>query len=367
MISNALISKKESILQGENVYFQKFVAKNGEKYGLRFGEPKDALEISNIFKEIYGYDYVNPIVYNIDLLKKNILKKNNLWFVGELLETKEIAGTGLIEKERYIAHASKAVTRKKYQGLGVTTKIGAAGIITVSKMPEFSNILRLNIEVRGPEIRAQKLVENAGALPYGLVPAYTNYGDKRNFYVDDKNPYPPNKEEAAILYSIIFRELWKRREKTIYLHDDDDYSFFYDRIRIRCKKMKGDDVFYVKGRKNWGHELYGVSKEYYEGILNLYGYIKEKSLNNLIKTYDNWRIILWRVPTTQNGLHSMALAIEKGFKVVGYDIGFSNVNWTLYDSVILAYYPNGSSQALEVNILDGNKPLLNKIKEQYSN
>lgn len=366
MIRIALISKNESILQGESGYFQNFVAKNGEKYGLRFGEPQDALEISNIFKEIYGYDYINPVVYNIDLLKKDILKKNNLWFVGELMETKEIAGTGLIERERYIAHASKAVARKKYQGLGVTTKIGAAGIITVSKMPEFSDILRLNIEVRGAEIRAQKLVENAGALPYGLVPAYLNYGDKRNFYVDDNKPYPPNKEEAAILYSIIFKELWKRREKTIYLHDDDNYNFFYDRIRIRCKKMKDDEVISVKGRKDWGHELYGVSKEYYEGILNVYGYVKEKSLNNLKKTYKNWRIILWRVPTTQNGLHSMALAIEKGFKVVGYDIGFSNVNWTLYDSIILAYYPNGSSQSLEANVMDVNKPLLNKIKEQYS-
>ena len=131
--------------------------------------------------------------------------------------------------------------------------------------------------------------------------------------------------------------------------------------------MKDDEVISVKGRKDWGHELYGVSKAYYEGILNLYGYVKEKSLTNLIKTYNNWRIILWRIPTTQNGLHSMALASEKGFKVVGYDIGFTNVNWTLYDSIILAYYPNGSSQTLDVNTLDGNKPLLNKIKEQYFN
>ena len=367
MISIALISKRESILQGENVYFQKFVAKNGEKYGLRFGEPKDAIDISKIFKEIYGYDYINPVVYNIDLLKKELVNKKNFWFVGELLETKEIAGLGLIEKERYIAHASKAVARKKYQGLGVTTKIGAAGIITVTKMPEFSDILRLNIEVRGPETRAQKLVENAGALPYGLVPAYLNYGDKRNFYVDDNKPYPPNREEAAILYSIIFKELWKRREKTIYLHDHDDYNFFYDRLRIRCKKMKDDEVISVKGRKDWGHELYGVSKDYYEGILNLYGYVKEKSLTNLLKTYKKWRIILWRVPTTQNGLHSMALASEKGFKVVGYDIGFSNVNRTLYDSIILAYYPNGSYHALDVKPLDGNRPLLNKIKEQFLN
>ena len=74
--------------------------------------------------------------------------------------------------------------------------------------------------------------------------------------------------------------------------------------------------------------------------MKLYGYVKEKSLKNLLKVYSNWRLILWRIPTTQNGIHSMALAEKMGFKVVGYDIGFNNINWTLFDSIIMAYYPN---------------------------
>jgi len=129
--------------------------------------------------------------------------------------------------------------------------------------------------------------------------------------------------------------------------------------------MNEDNLILERGKKRKSYELYGVSKDFYEGILNLYGLIKEKSLNNLLKTYNKWRIILWKIPTTQNGIHSMALALEKGFNIVGYDIGFHNINWTLYDSVIMAYYPNGGSQVLKVNCLDQNRPLYNKVREIY--
>ncbi|MFX0029103.1 MAG: hypothetical protein ACFE8B_07830 [Candidatus Hermodarchaeota archaeon] len=361
----AVISKKDFTLQEDNIYFQKFVSKTGEEYGLRFGQPKDAKNISMIYKEIYNYEYLTPLVYDLDLLRRELSNKNNFWFVGESLENNEIAGTGLLEKKRYIALASKGVTRKKFQGLGVTSKIGAAGIITVTKMPHFKDCLRLNVEVRGTQVRAQRLIEDTGALPFALIPAYLNYGDKRKFHIDDNIPFPAKKEEAAFLYSLIFNNLWKIREKKIHMLDNEDFIFFHDYVKSQTKKMKQDTLILEKGKKNKGYELYGVSKEYYDGIVNLYGSIKEKSLNHLIKTYNKWRIILWRIPTTQNGVHSMSLALEKGFNIVGYDIGFNNLNWTLYDSVILAYYPHGGSYAFEVNYLEENKPLFNKIREIF--
>jgi len=360
----AIISNKELIFEEESVYFQKFVAKNGNEYGLRFGNPKDAKAISMIFKEIYGNEYIFPLVYDINLLKSALSDKSNFWFVGESLENREIAGTGLIKKNRYIAHAGKAVVKKKYQGLGVTTKIGAAGIISCTKMPQFKDILRIDSEVRGTK-RIQKLIKNAGALPYALIPAYLNYGDKRIFKVDDNNPFPPKREEAAFLYSIIFKKLWKIREKKIHLLDNEDFIFFHDYVKSQAKKMKDDEVILEKGNKNKGYELYGVSKDYYDGIVNLYGSIQEKSLENLKSTYGNWRIILWRIPTTQTGVSSMSLALEKGFNIVGYDIGFNNMNSKLIDSVIMAYYPNSGSQVLKLEYLDENRPLFAKIRDTF--
>ncbi|MHA2397575.1 MAG: hypothetical protein ACXADU_01630 [Promethearchaeota archaeon] len=363
----ALISKRNIVLQGEDVFFQKFVANNGDEYGLRFGNPEDAEEISKIFKEIYGYQYVNPFVYNIDLLKNELANKDNFWFVGELIRNREIAGVGLIEKKRYIAHAGKAAVREKFQGLGVTTKIGAAGIITVTKMPQFKEVLRLDTEARTLEVRVQKLMQNAGAIHYGLIPAYINLGDRRRYKPNNNNniPFPPKEEEGAFLYSMIFKNLWRKRENKIYLINDENFIFFHDYVKLQCKRMKEDDMVIEKGKKDKGFELYGVSKDPYNGIVSLYNYINEKSLGKLLKTYRKWRIILWKIPTTQNGLHSMALALEKGFNIVGYDVGFNNMNSKLHDSVILAYYPNGGSQVLQAVCLDENKHLYNKVREIF--
>ena len=361
----AIISKKGLFLQEEDGYFQKFVAKNGDEYGLRFGEPKDAEDISKIFKEIYDNEYIFPLVYDLNLLKTSLSDKNNFWFVGESLDSgNEIAGTGLIKKHRYIAHAGKAVVKKKFQGLGVTTKIGAAGIIACTKMPQFQDILRINSEVRGTK-RIQKLIKNAGALPYALIPAYLNYGDKRSFKIDNNTPFPARREEAAFLYSIISKKLWRQRETKIHLLDNEDIIFFHSFVKSHTSKMKGDILILENSKKKRGYELYGVSKDYYDGIVNIYGYAQEKSLNSLLKVYHNWRIILLRIPTTPNGVHSMASALEKGFNPVGYDLGFHNSNWTLSDSVIMAYYPNGGSQVLKVECLDENKPLLNKVRDIY--
>ena len=361
----AILSKEKLILQEDDVYFQKFLSKNGEEYGLRFATPKDAKNISTMFREIYNFDYINPIVYNIKLLKKEISSPNKFWIVGDYIEKKEPAGVALVEKERYIAHAGSLITRKKFQGLGITTKIAAAGLITVTKMPQFKEVLRLDSEVRGPQIKVQAVAQNAGQVPYSIIPGYINFGDKREFEVNDHNPCPPQHEETAIIFSMIFRNLWKKRYKNVFLLDHEDLVFFYKYMKSKCKGMKDDVLYLEKGKIDEGNELYGVSKDYYNAIVKIYGYIKAKSLKNLLKVYKNWRIIICKIPATQNGIHSMKLALEKGFKVVGYDIGFYNDKWTLFDSIILAYYPNGNHNLFDVNCLDSIKPLYNRIKNQF--
>ena len=362
----AVISKKNLILQEDDTYFQKFRFKNGNEYGLRFATPKDAANISNLFKESYNYEYPYPIVYDIELLKNDITKPNRFWILSDLLENEVTIGCALVEKKRYIAHAGRLIVGKNFQRQGITTKMAAAGLITVTKMPQFKEVLRLNIEVRAPLTKVQTSAQNAGAIPYSIIPSHLNLGDNRDFEVNDNNPCPPQKEESAVLYTMIFRKLWKNRDKTVFLLDDEDLIFFYEYIRGQVKKMKDDIMIPKRENKDKGYELYGVSKDYYMANLELFGYIKEKSIANLLKTYRNWRIILWKVPTTENGIASMSLALKKGFKVVGYDIGFNNMNWTLFDSIILAYYPNGNCNLSDVNCIEAVKPLFNKVKEQFN-
>jgi len=359
------ISKKYSF-QEDTIYIQKFLSREGQEFGLRLATPDDAKALSMIFKEVYGYEYIKPYVYNAELLKRELLEKNSFWFVGEAIKNKEIVGTGLIEKKRYIAHGGSFAVKKNYQGIGIAAKMGTAGIIFTTKLDQFKNVLKLDVEPRAVKIGAQRAIHDAGAIPFGLIPAYINFGDFRKFNIESTKPPPPINEEAAFLYSLVFKPLWKKREQEIYLLDNEDFIFFYNYIRKMSRKRMNNDVLNLeRGKKRKAFELYAVSKDFYGGILNLYGPIMEKSLNNLLRRYNDWRIILWRIPTTQNGINSMSLALEKGFNVVGYDIGFNSMNLKLNDSVILAYYPNGGSHVLQVNSLDENRPLYNKIREIF--
>jgi hypothetical protein len=363
----ASLSDSQLKLRKEDAYFQKLVFKNGQEYGLRFATTKDAKNISQMFREIYNYKYINPTVYDVDLLQKDISKPNKFWVLSDLLEKNLTVGCALVEKERYIAHAGSLIVKKDFQNRGITSKMAAAGLITVTKMPQFKDVLRLNIEVRGPKARVQNAAQNAGGIPYSVIPAYINFGDKRNLEFTDNNPCPPQREESAILFSMIFRNLWKKRDKDVYLLDNEDLLFLYKYIRSHTKKMSDDTVILKDEKKGKSYELYGVSKDYYMANVKLFGFIKEKSLKHLLNTYKNWRIIVWKIPTSENGISSMALALKKGFKVVGYDIGFNNINWTLFDSIILAYYPNGNQILSDINCIDSIKPLFNLIKKQFEN
>jgi hypothetical protein len=363
----ATLTKEQLDLQEKEVYFRKFMFRNGQEYGLRFAKNRDAKNISSMFTESYNYDYITPIVYDTDLLKKHISNPNKFWVLSDLLEKNLTVGCALVEKKRYIAHAGSLIVRKEYQGNGITTKMAAAGLITVTQMPQFKDVLRLDIEVRGPKAKVQTAAQNAGAIPYSIIPAYINFGDKRHLEVSDNTPCPPQQEESAVLYSMIFRNLWKKREKSVFLYDSKNLVNVYEFTQHQTRKMKDDELIIKTEKKKSDYELYGVSKDYYMATVKLYGYIKEKSLNNLLKTYKNWRILIWKIPTTENGISSMSLALKKGFKVVGYDIGFNNINWSLIDSIILAYYPNGNPLLSDINCVERIKPLFNLIKNQFEN
>lgn len=362
----ATIIKKGLDLQEEDAYFQKSKFKNGQEYGLRFAIPKDATIISSLFKESYNYEYPYPYVYDIELLKKDISKPNKFWVLSDLLENNVTVGCALVDKERYIAHAGCLIVKKDFRRQGITKNLAAAGLLTVTKMPQFKDVLRLNVEVRAPLNQVQTSAQNAGAIPYGIIPSHIKLTDNRYFDINDNKPCSPQNEEfSTVLYSMIFRNLWKKRDKNVFLLDNEDLIFLYEYIRSQAKKMKDDTLILKNKKRSKGYELYGVSKDYYLAHVKLFGYIKEKSLNHLLNTYRNWRMILWKVPTTENGISSMSLALKKGFKVVGYDIGFNNINWTLFDSIILAYYPNGNYVLSDINCSDTIKPLFNRIKKQF--
>ncbi|MFX1418176.1 MAG: hypothetical protein ACFE9N_04555 [Promethearchaeota archaeon] len=362
----ATLTKKGLDLRDEDAYFKKVTFKNGEEYGLRFAIPKDAPNISALFKESYNYEYPYPYVYDTELLKNNISKPNKFWVLSDLLDNKMTVGCALVDKERYIAHAGCLIVKEDFRRHGITTNLAAAGLLTVTKMPAFKNVLRLNTEVRAPLTKVQTSAQNAGAIPYGIIPSHITLADNRDFDLDEEKPcLSHNGEFSTVHYSMIFRNLWKKRDKHVFLLDNEELIFLYEYIRSQAKKMKDDTLTLKREKHSKGYELYGVSKDYYLAHVKLFGYIKEKSLNYLLNTYRNWRIIIWKIPTTEIGIQSMSLALKKGFKIVGYDIGFNNIDWALFDSIILVHYPNENYNLADIKCTDPVKPLFDRIKRQF--
>ena len=96
----------EEIKDRHDDYF--FIHEN--KYGLRFGEPKDAGVISQLYVQEYGFEYVNPVVYHLEALKEKIANEKNFWIIGEVINSKELFVVSLIEfLKPHIAYPGKTI------------------------------------------------------------------------------------------------------------------------------------------------------------------------------------------------------------------------------------------------------------------
>jgi RimJ/RimL family protein N-acetyltransferase len=354
-------------------YFATFSTKNGEKYGLRLGEPDDAHQLNQIFYEIYEYNYVDPEVYDISKLKKHIASDKTYWFIGEKFEsTKTImVGAGLMEISNYYTSiAEKLVIRPDYRGLGLASEMGALGILNILKLPAFKNILRLNAESRAESKGAQAIMENTGGTAFGFNPIYATWGDRRILNGKSKKPYVKGDPIPVIFYVRPINKFWKKRHSVVYLLNDEDVFYFYDYIIKNNRKMKKYDLSIMMGdsKIKWHNMRIYENKSF--GSVHLEGCIHDIMLKMYLKKYSKWRYIDWRIPTTEQGIHSMKLAKDNGFKVIGYDFGsIVDPNGNLTDSVLYAYIPKKIKVSTfdTLDVIKKCKPLVNRVLDSLNN
>ncbi len=346
-------------------YFQTFYSHDGAFFGLRFGIPEDARYISKIYKEQYSNYYVDPLVYNIEALSKKIADKNNYWFICEKIgKNSMICGAGLIEKYYTTAFACKAVLKKKFQGRGISTKLGSGGIIYVLRLPEFKDVVRLDSDVRAVNIKSQKLIEKSGGIGYAFIPSYNNFANKKKFDITEGKPCTNGIEEPAVLYVNILNKLWTKRQKEIHLIDNEDIYFFYSLMRnINLRKMKNDQIIFDEF-SGYRTESYQIHEDLYKGTVKIGGYLRKNTLQRLLHKYSSWRLLEWRIPPTQLGRYSIKLALKNGFKVVGYDIGsMLNYDGDLLDNIVMCNFPRGINykQFRTLHLTKSNKILVNRV------
>jgi len=353
----------------ERGYLNIFKDREGFRYGLRLGNPTDASSIMNAYIEIFGFEYTDSVVYDQEKLAEDIAKKNTFWFIGECLEADEpdFCGGGAIDIDDPVtSHMSKVVIRPKYQRRGLASEMGIKGIFKIFQFPEFKNVLRMNAGCRASNKYTQLTMRNQGSKPYGFNPICVNLGDRRWINKKEEKPYLKGDSVPIIYYIRTLNDFWKQRENVIHLYDNEDILYFYDfQTKINRYAKKNDLLITTKNSKNKMHFI-ELKQDYNLGAINIKGYIHNILLKMYITKFKKWRYIEWRIPTTEEGIHSMKIALEFGFKVIGYDMGsFISLGGTVHDTVLFAYFPKKVklNPKEPLNIIKKVSPIVDKVLE----
>lgn len=339
-----------------------FYDKKDTRIGIRHSIPNDAKGIVDTYKDVYGWDYLYPWVYDVNILKKKLIKENHFWFTVEEIESEKIIGAGCLTiKDNFKIFASKLLVRKDYQGRGIMRVLGAQTMFTLYKSPEFKKVLRIECDIRAKSLNSQKFLEKVGTRPYGFIPNYNNYSDKRNFDCVTRKPFTSGRIEPVIMNFAPLKNFWKKRQNVIKILDNEDIISFYDVIKKMHNKMDNDELTLMRDIGVVCDD-FEIKDDFYKGCVLIKGYLSEKTLGFLLKKYSCWNVIEWYIPTTVEGLNSQLLALENGFKVVGYNPGSIN-NDLLLDSILMCYFPNGVdfTQFKGMNLTEKNQSITKKV------
>ncbi|TXT61176.1 MAG: hypothetical protein BAJALOKI1v1_1170009 [Promethearchaeota archaeon] len=355
-------------------YISVLTTKSKGTFGIRNAISSDAPYICEVFKSIYEWEYLYPKVYNKMKLIEEINEEQNYWFCVDKLNEERVVGVGLLRKESEISiYAGKTVLKKAYQGLGIS-QLGTECIFSFLSHPRQENILRFDTDVRATNKNSQKFADKVRCIPYGFIPNYNNYADKRNFDPSERMPFSKGKIEPVIMYVSPIRTYWKKRSRNIYFAKNQAILSFYNELKKHTNRL-GRDHIHMKQDPSRQLEKFNLKKDYYKSCIKIDGYLKEETIQNLLQNYSNWNVIEWRVPTTQEGLSSQYIALRNNFLVVGYDPGsFIDINTSLEntfvnDTILFCLFPNGIDydQFNNIKIFKKNQGIVDLVLEKVKN
>ena len=349
-------------------YIYVYKAKNEQEFGIRRANVDDAGGISEVFENNYGYNYLDPIVYDLGKLKKKILDPNHYWYVAVELNSSDVVGCSNLEiKNEFEAYAGKLVFKKEYQGLGIASVIGTQASIDVftTAGDVFKKLLRINNDIRATNPKSQKFALKANNFPYGFVPNFNNYADKRN-HINEENPFSEGDIEPVILSFFPLNNIWRKREKDVFLLNNGEVKYFYDCISNMTRKMRKDEL-HLENAEDDPKKFsdYNIDKDIYRSIVTFTGYIAPDKLDILLEEFKNWNCIVWQVPTSRNGVYYQKIAMKNEFLPGGYNPG-SFISNTIHDAVVFLKFPSGivEGQFNCIDLIDEVKPIAGKVIEK---
>lgn len=286
------------------IYIGEFESKKDKRqFGVRFATPKDAKSISEIMKDAYGFEYLYPKVYSEEQLSQSLkedkqssrLEKKELWGIAESLdENHELAAICQTErKNEFSIHAGKTVVHNRFRGMGMARGLGVSNLLNVLKMPENQAVVRLDSDVRSSQLNSQKMAEIAGSIPYGFIPNYNNYADKRSYDPTNGVPFTEGRKESVVMYMAPLGDFWKIRSKTVALFDDENIKSFYNYIQSQNRKMEKDIVAIYQTIPIRTRKKFNIDEDLYKGTILIIGYLNQDEISRILKKYEKWNVIEW--------------------------------------------------------------------------
>ncbi len=346
-----------------------FQSKDGMDFGFRYAKKEDAEDLVRVFKDVYGYNYLYPYVYDPDKIQTHVKSPKEKWTVIEDIAKGKVIAMGMVDRlnERSV-YAGKVLLKKDYHGKGIVGILGAKSVIYTFSRPKFKKITRIDSDVRAYNRNSQKFVDNIDSISYGFIPNYNNYADKRDFDISQGLPYNQGKIEPVIMYFTPVKTFWRIRERNITLYDHKEIINFYHGMRDKIRRLTHDKVQYKKNKTVHCND-FSIKEDPYKSHILIKGCLKEKTITHLLEKYHNWNVIEWRVPATMKGVNSQKNALEKGFKVMGYDPGSNYKITHTEDTIVFCAFPNGidASQFNDLDIFEKNKTVVNQALKAIEN
>ncbi len=255
--------------------------------------------------------------------------------------------------------------KEEYQGRGLTGILGATCMKSLYQMNVFDGVLRLECDVRARAYYSQRFVEKTGSIPYGFIPNYNNYADKRSYNASKSNPFTEGRIEPVVMYFQPFNTFWEDRVIDIFLLNNKSILQSYNLIRQKNKRKMNSDNVITKKKSNKTQEGgdHRIKLDHYKAIVSIKGNLTEQELSEILNLYSNWNLIEWRIPTSRLGLTSQKLALDHNFRVVGYNPGSFYINNKLKDTILFAYFPKklNSNQFENMQLTDNSKPIVKLV------
>lgn len=346
-------------------YIHTFKACDNNTYGFRYAKSSDIDQIIEIFKETYDWNYLHSWVYDKDMFHDYLKKSNYFWMLIELIEQNEICAIGLMEiKNKISLYASKVAAKKKYRGLGLLRVLGTQAVMHFFQRDDCGDIIRLDTDVRANILNSQIFAEKIRCIPYGFIPNFNNYADKRNFNPSKGEPFTAGRIESVMMYVNPLSILWKNRSRDVHIYEDEEIMYFYNYVKSLNRKMKRDNLELINAKSfEKRPNEYTIREDIYQGIVFIEGYLRKSFLNRLLVHYQNWNVIVWNIPTTSWGLYSQLLALKNEFIVSGYNPGSYTKELNLRDTILMCKFPRGIdySQFKTIDLAEKNKPIAKRI------